>query len=246
MDIQSIPRKNILVKMLIVVDNGENEHNRTMGRQTMQEREPEKKQDERFAFRGGVLALDLVNTKKLKRGKPFEALVTPQDVAQWWQAACEHHPQWQREVQGGDEAVDANDTELLEALKTLRAALRQMFTALVENTTPRQEDVDVLNNVLCTGHWSMDLSPEGELLPIYQTEGAHNQILLSCALSALHLIREGELSRLHHCESDRCVLLFYDTTRSATRRWCSTNCMDRARSLQRYHQAKQVAHAHKS
>ncbi|GHO97716.1 RNA-binding protein [Reticulibacter mediterranei] len=212
----------------------------------MQERELEKKQqeDERFRFRGGVLALDLVNTEKLKRGKPFEALVTPQDVAQWWQAACEHHPQWQREVQGSDEAIDANDTKLLDALKTLRAALRRIFTALVENTAPRQEDIDVLNNVLRTGHWFTQLSPEGDLLPVYQTEEAHSRILLSCALSALHLIREGEHSRLHRCESDRCILFFYDTTRSATRRWCSTSCMDRARSLQRYRQAKQAAHAH--
>jgi predicted RNA-binding Zn ribbon-like protein len=212
----------------------------------MQEREREKMQqeDERFRFRGGVLALDLVNTEKLKRGKPFEALETPQDVAQWWQAVREHHPQWLREVQGGDEAIDANDTKLLDALKTLRAALRRIFAALVENTAPRQEDVDVLNIVLRTGHWYMNLSPEGEPLPVYQTEGTHSRILLSCALSALQLIREGERSRLHRCESDRCILFFYDTTRSATRRWCSTSCMDRARSLQRYHQAKQAAHAH--
>lgn len=214
----------------------------------MQEKELEKQQheDERFVFRSGVLALDLVNTEKLKRGKPFEALATPQDVARWWQAACGHHPQWQREVQGGNVAIAEDDTKLLDALKTLRAALRRIFNALVENVAPHREDVDVLNNVLKTGHWFMDLSPAGELVTVYQTEEAHSQILLSCALSALHLMREGEHARLHRCESDRCILFFYDTTRSATRRWCSTSCMDRVRSLQRYRQAKQAAHNHNS
>ena len=202
----------------------------------MQEKHQE--EDGRFRFRGGVLALDLVNTELMKRGKPVDVLVTPLDITQWWQAACEHHPQWLREVRGGEEAIREDDTELLEALKTLRAALRRIFNALVEGVVPRQEDIDVLNDVLRTGHWRMDLGSEGELVVVQQTEEAHGQIQFSCALSALLLIREGERTRLHLCESDRCILFFYDTTRSATRRWCSTSCMDRARSLQRYHQAK--------
>jgi len=208
----------------------------------MQEKHQE--ENEHFRFRGGVLALDLVNTELMKRGKPVDVLVAPLDVAEWWQAAREHHPQWLREVQGGEEAIREDDTELLEALKTLRAALRRIFNALVEDVVPHQEDIDVLNDVLRTGHWRMDLSPEGELVPVQQTESAHGQMLLSCVLSALHLIREGERTRLHRCESDRCILFFYDTTRSATRRWCSTSCMDRARSLQRYHQAKQAERVH--
>jgi predicted RNA-binding Zn ribbon-like protein len=48
------------------------------------------------------------------------------------------------------------------------------------------------------------------------------------ALSAVDLLTRKDHGRLHRCENARCVLLFYDTTKSSTRRWCSTGCMDRA------------------
>lgn len=196
-----------------------------------------------FRFRGGELALDLVNTESIKRGKLHESLVTPRDVDLWWRAASQHHPHWKEDVQAGKKG-DAiiYDTTLLNTLKRLRGALRGIFGALVDDDAPRQEDVVVLNDALQTGRWFVDLTTEGELRPVYHiTEEANSPIVLACALSALHLIREGERKRLHRCESDRCILFFYDTTRSATRRWCSVSCMDRARSLQRYHQARQQA-----
>jgi predicted RNA-binding Zn ribbon-like protein len=67
---------------------------------------------------------------------------------------------------------------------------------------------------------------------------AHGPLLLPIALSALDWLSSGDRPRLHRCANPRCVLLFYDTTRSATRRWCSLGCMDRARSARRYRQAK--------
>jgi predicted RNA-binding Zn ribbon-like protein len=71
---------------------------------------------------------------------------------------------------------------------------------------------------------SHDPGPEGVLLPIAQ--------------SAFALLSGQDLERLHRCANDRCMLLFYDTTKSATRRWCSTACMNRARSSQRYRDRK--------
>jgi predicted RNA-binding Zn ribbon-like protein len=195
-----------------------------------------------FLFRGEALALDLVNTEAMKRGKRRDLLETPQDVALWWQAACQHHPEWQ-DVQGGsgDDAT-IYDLGLLYALKTLRGALRGIFGTLVDGVPARKEDISILNGVLSAGRWSIDLTPEGELRPAYRIiDATIGPVLLSCALSALHLIREGDRKRIHHCESERCILFFYDTTRSATRRWCSTSCMERTRSIQRYRQAKQAA-----
>jgi predicted RNA-binding Zn ribbon-like protein len=36
------------------------------------------------------------------------------------------------------------------------------------------------------------------------------------------------------------VMLFYDTTKSGTRHYCTTACMDRERSRRRYQQSKGV------
>src|SRR5581483_1663163 len=86
MDIVSIREKNLLVKRTIVMDN--TSMNDTMTEQTQQDESP-------FLFRGEALALDLVNTEAMKRGKRRDLLETPQDVARWWQEACEHHSEWQ-------------------------------------------------------------------------------------------------------------------------------------------------------
>ena len=64
-------------------------------------------------------------------------------------------------------------------------------------------------------------------------------VLLPIALSALYLFTQAEYHRLHHCKNERCILFFYDTTKSATRQWCSLECMNRARSLQHYRQVKE-------
>jgi predicted RNA-binding Zn ribbon-like protein len=200
--------------------------------------EEQMQNDGPFIFWGENLALDLVNTEVVVRGKRQDLLAHPQDARQWWRAAQKH----QRDhdvVRAENEGQIGNDETLLSALKSLRAALRAIFSALVEERSPEKKDIDVLNEVLKTGYASLDLTEQGELVSIYRTADTQKGlILLPIALSALRLISTGERKRLHHCENSRCILFFYDTTKSATRRWCSLGCMDRARSAQRYKEAK--------
>jgi predicted RNA-binding Zn ribbon-like protein len=87
------------------------------------------------------------------------------------------------------------------------------------------------------------LTSSGAIQPAYQAQPGADSMLFAIALSALRLVRDGDRQRLHRCSNDRCVLLFYDTTKSATRRWCSLGCMDRARSAKRYRAAKQRSHS---
>jgi predicted RNA-binding Zn ribbon-like protein len=206
----------------------------------MSETEPEQSHaDTSFPFLGGNLALDLVNTEVMERGKQHDLLTTPQTLESWWQAARRHYPKLD-EWCGANEELIVYDLTLLNAVKILRTALRGLFSALVAASTPEQADVAALNAVLRTGYASLDLSGQGQVLSVYHTTDPHKgPILLPIALSALDLIQNGERKRLHQCENERCILFFYDTTRSATRRWCSLGCMDRARSSQRYRRAKQ-------
>jgi predicted RNA-binding Zn ribbon-like protein len=196
--------------------------------------------EEPFPFFGDVLALDLVNTEVILRGKPRDLLAAPEDVAQWWHAARRHYPDMEEVEASGGARVD---TAMLDALKGLRRALRGIFSALADSTTPASADIDVLNSVLRTGAHALLLTSSGAVRPIYQVQTGADPTLFAIALSALRLVRDGELQRLHRCSNDRCVLLFYDTTKSATRRWCSVGCMDRARSAKRYLAAKQRIHS---
>src|SRR3954467_14160847 len=100
-----------------------------------------------FVFFGDVLALDLVNTEVILRGKPRDLLAAPEDVAQWWHAARRQYPDME-EVEASGGALVA--TAMLVALKGLRRALRGIFSALADSTTPASTDIDVLNSVLRT------------------------------------------------------------------------------------------------
>lgn len=191
-----------------------------------------------FPFRGENLALDLVNTEIMRRGKRADLLATPQDVAHWRRAASHHHIGLNTEETG----ALVYDTALLNALTSLRAALRGIFSALVEEQTPTLEDLNVLNGVLKTGYPALDLTEQGDLLYSYHTTDTRKgPLLLPIALAASYLIESGERKRLHRCGNESCIQLFYDTTKSATRRWCSLGCMDRARSAQRYKEAKRLS-----
>lgn len=192
-----------------------------------------------FLFVGDALALDLVNTEIAVRGKRRDLLATPGDVARWWQAARRHHSAETAVVDG---MGSHEDEALRAALKSLRSALRRLFSALAEGTAPAEEDVGTLNAALKTGYHALEAAPDGTLRPVYRsTDAAHAAIVLPIAISALHLITQGDHRRLHKCGNERCVLLLYDRTKSATRRWCSVACKDRARKMKQYHAAKASA-----
>lgn len=190
-----------------------------------------------FLFVGEVLALDLANTDILLRGKKRDFLNTVEDARQWWREASLQHPD--RDVVRGEAETTVWNNSLLANLKRLRDALRRLFTALIERRAVDEGDLEELNQVLALGYQSVELGAQGKLTANYRTtEPAYGAVLLPIALSALHLLTQGEPARLHRCANERCVGLFYDMTRSATRQWCSTACMNRARSLHHYRQAK--------
>lgn len=196
--------------------------------------------EDTFPFVGGALALDLVNTEVVVRGKPRDLLAAPGDVARWWQAARSRYPAADR-VTAGD-ATLVYDEALLAALTRLRGAVRRIVTAMVAGCAPAPDDVATLNAVLRTGYHSLDVAPDGHVLPTYRTDDAgKGALLLPVALSAFHLVTQGRRMRLHKCANERCVLFLYDTTRSATRRWCSVACKDRTRKMEHYRRVRAMA-----
>jgi predicted RNA-binding Zn ribbon-like protein len=185
-----------------------------------------------------VLALDFVNTEMVVRGKRYDLFVTPEDVADWWQQALMRHPD------GEQVKADMSDivwsAQLLEGIKRVRAAIRTLCTNRVEQQPVDGEALTTLNTILAMGYPALEAASGQEMVAFYRTrEGEWGVFLLPLALSALHLFTQAEKHRLHQCKNERCILFFYDTTKSATRQWCSLECMNRARSLEHYRHVKE-------
>jgi predicted RNA-binding Zn ribbon-like protein len=191
-----------------------------------------------YLFLSGVLALDLANTEVIVRGRKYDLLCSPEDVTRWWQEALTQHPDGEK-VKAEAQAI-VWSASLLERIKRLRAAIRALCTNLVEQQPLDQEALTTLNAILAMGYPALDVLSGQEMVSVYRTrETEQGTVLLPIALSAFHLFTQAEKHRLHKCKNDRCILFFYDTTKSATRQWCSLECMNRARSLQHYQHLKE-------
>ncbi len=189
-------------------------------------------------FLSGSLALDLVNTEMVIRGKKRDVLSSPDDLSHWWQEALAHHPERER-VEGETLAINWTP-ELLGTVKRFRQELRTLCTHLVEEQVATTEDLEVLNQVLSLGYQSLQQTAQGTIIAVYRVHDQQKgRILLPIALSAFRLLTEAERQRLHKCKNERCILFFYDTTKSGTRHWCNLGCMNRSRSIHHYQQIKE-------
>jgi predicted RNA-binding Zn ribbon-like protein len=205
----------------------------------------DRSQADAFLFIGETLAIDLVNTEIVDRGRARDLLVTPDDLIGWWCAVAARYPvAW---GDAGDLKYDLGDPQALVSTRELRAALRGIFGAVVDKRHVDETDLGVLNRHLRIGFQTIAVAPDGALRPVVGSHGAGpDRALLAVANDAFALLTSSNQSRLHRCANDRCVLLFYDTTRSATRRWCSVACMNRARSIRRHRERKRTMATNRS
>jgi predicted RNA-binding Zn ribbon-like protein len=188
-----------------------------------------------FLFIGGNLALDFVNTRRSrritgsKRIVQFDQLWNLEQAQAWWGEAC---AKYQLEP---CEARDWTD-EGYESLVALRAELRALFESIVEGRRA-SAGAPRLNAALSRGSFVLTLSDSGPRRD-YRARDGRPDPLLAIALAAAELLAEREPSRLRACRSERCVLLFYDSTKSGTRHWCRPDCMNRARARANYRRSK--------
>jgi predicted RNA-binding Zn ribbon-like protein len=190
------------------------------------------------------LALALINTETLDRGKKRDALSSPEALARWWKEVCERCPDECVIPETGTSIAWTDD--LLEAVKALRMALRAFVTHVVEQQRVEEEDLRPVNEILVLGYSAIETTEQGGVKAVVRLrDPERGSVLLPIARSAVLLFTTLDWRRLHQCRHDRCIVFFYDTTKSGTRRWCSPDCMNRARSIQHYRMTK-IAAAPKS
>lgn len=140
------------------------------------------------------------------------------------------------------EAPVAWTDETLAAVKALRMTLRALLTRVVEQGAVDEEDLAALNEFLALGYAALARTGQGSVKAVMRPrDPERGSVLAPITLSALRLFTEADWSRLHQCQHERCIVFFYDTTKSGTRRWCSPACMNRARSSQHYRATRQAA-----
>ena len=122
--------------------------------------------------------------------------------------------------------IDVRSRAAQSALGELRELLRQFVRTMVGDGPLRPADLTTLNRYLASRPVTSRLEIEDDsfrfrLIP--QSKGL-DAVLFAIAQSFAAFLVEGDPERLKTCDNPDCRWVFYDTTRSRTRRWCADSC----------------------
>jgi predicted RNA-binding Zn ribbon-like protein len=182
-----------------------------------------------FLFLSGNTALDFVNTRSVLRGQPVELLKDFASVVRWFaaaklldqKAAAKFRDRW------------ANTREAIACRRQMlhfRERLRRAILSLESGKGVSRIMLGELNHLLVQHPTPTQLvSVHGTLKKEHRFARQKPRDLLAPLLNAaVELFTSFDPNRLRQCES--CVLHFHDTTKNATRRWCSMKlCGNRAK-----------------
>lgn len=188
---------------------------------------------------GGWWCLDFANTVGPRRpraaAESHEYLPGYRELAVWGAeaglltprqanrltAAAEQHP---------DEAAAVHHGAL-----RLREATYEVFSAVAQGGQPPAGELGTIQEFYLRALRHAHLAPAPGGLDWHwpDTEQPLERVLWPVVRSAVELARSGQLHRIKQCPGgdDTCRWLFLDTSKSATRRWCSMRtCGSRVKS----------------
>ncbi len=181
-----------------------------------------------FAFIGGQLCLDFVNTLGgLRGGVTREQLPSYDDLVVWsQQAGCISEDNAHSLLLKADAHLD-EAAAVLKRAYTFREALYHIFAVVAVGSQPTGADLSVLNAELGKAMAGGRIIVKSDGFGWEWPSDHHrlDQMFGPIARSAAHLLTAPERSLLRECASPTCSWLFVDQTKNHRRCWCTmTGC----------------------
>ncbi|MEO7715701.1 MAG: ABATE domain-containing protein [Capsulimonas sp.] len=186
----------------------------------------------RFLFLGNALCLDFVNTERMRDGERVDLIEDADDLWAWIVEAGAMTPE-----AAEDAAIQVTPQQALAEARELRVAVRGMVEAIVCGEPVSKEAVAVVNAHLIRrrGYSQLTLSDDGIGREFRAEYIGGQDFLYAVAESAAEILANGDWGLIRKCESARCILFFYDTTKNHGRRWCSMEgCGNRHKAAEHY------------
>ncbi len=175
-------------------------------------------------------------------GHTHEELTTP-DVAI---AFFESHGVGHREaIEGCADGIRGGPEAWLEKIRSVRAALREVWDAQTEQRGVDPRAVDRINDVL-RHRPAIQLTPGPDGLGVGHRHigDPTDEALARLAEPLVQSIARGETDRFRICANDECRYAFMDESRTGRRRWCDmSTCGNRAKVARHRARAKAEATA---
>jgi predicted RNA-binding Zn ribbon-like protein len=197
-----------------------------------------------FVFVANLLCLDFVNTEPVLAGARVDLLGGLGDLVRWLREAGVLSADAARLAMARWDRSGDGRTVFREALR-LRAALRAGAERLAAGKPVGRGMVEEINRVLASrpSYSRLVRAGQGYISRLEPVSTSPLHLLVPVAESAAWLLEHGAPSLVRRCEGARCVLLFYDTTRNKSRRWCSMEeCGSRAKAVAYYRRSRAQGH----
>ena len=164
----------------------------------------------KFYFGSGRLCLDFAGTVRARRGTSVEGLQSPEDLDRWIDQADLPLKPRRQAIKPGD----------LTAAHQLREAIYQVIEASRLKSQLSKSQVTLLNRYAAQPlPFPQLLAATGQLS--WSSPAPLDAVFASLARDTLELVGSEGVSRVRECADPECTSLFFDTSRSANRRWCS-------------------------
>lgn len=136
-----------------------------------------------------------------------------------------HEPAWLGEFLAKWK-LPALGADAASALGALRSELHGLVARMVAGQRMHPADLEDLNRRLAALPLTARLQVEGDSvqLRLEPGSGGLDAVVLAIVESFAAFLADGDPARLRLCENADCRWVFYDATRSRTRRWCAESC----------------------
>ncbi|PRD57819.1 CGNR zinc finger domain-containing protein [Phyllobacterium myrsinacearum] len=177
-----------------------------------------------FIFLGNALWLDFVNTQIID-GEFIDLIGKDGAFLQWAKTA---------DLQ--DDAADAAtfNAALTEA-QAFRAQLRAAADGLAAGTALNPAFITDINRRMAEHPVAtvLETSGNGWVTSAKPVTSGPQSVLAEIASDFARFVTD-EATNVRHCSNERCCIVFYDTSKNHTRRWCSMEtCGNRAKAAGR-------------
>lgn len=192
----------------------------------------------KFYFVGNDLSLDFVNTLVAGPDGPVDLIRSTDDLIDWATAAG---------AMSADDAFAlrpdwaADGDEIIARATRFRCLLKAIIDGLIRDGKVDDYNLVKLNRVLYrqTGKTEVVRGSIGFEKRFRSDLSDPEQLLAVMANAAADLLCYAEVEFIKKCENDQCVLVFRDTSKNHSRRWCSmAHCGNRAKSAAFYRRKK--------
>ena len=176
---------------------------------------------------------DFLNTDDLENGFPVEGLPTLDAALTWFVDRGVIHGEGADRVRTQAAMDPGGANRDLARIHSVRGALREVADAIVDHRPPREGALDAVNRAL-HARQVIELVPSSDGCVAVDHRHVGDPVDDALARLCDPLVTEltaGQPERIKVCDNDRCRWVFYDTSRTARRRWCDmATCGNRAKA----------------